>query len=203
MIGAKRKSFTLMEAVVVMGIFVILLTSMTEIFLRTSQFGRQIALRSKLQSDARYAVEAVARAVRVSDLDYASWGLGGGLPPQPNSELRLIDPTSGAVSRIRLDETDAGCWNDGSSFPCVAVSTDNFGSVWTPLTPQKVKVETLLFFASPPVDPFLLDEDTGLYASNSQPIVTVLLTVRGLSSRVADEWVYSVQTTVTPRLYLR
>jgi hypothetical protein len=183
-----------------MGIFVIMLTAITAIYMRTSQFGRQIALRSKLQSDARFALEAIARAVRVSNLDYDSWG--GTLPVQPNDELRLRNPQNGSAVRIRVESDDAKCYGDARSFPCLVVSTDE-GATWTPLSQRNERVETLRFYASPAVDPFRFYPDTGTYASNEQPAVTIVLAVRGLSSRAADEWTYTLQTTVTPRLYLR
>jgi len=203
-----RRGFTLVEALIVLMTFGILVTLITDIFVRTTDFGRQIVSRAKLQGDARNALEAIARAVRVSDIDYASWG--GTLPAQPNSELRLINPVSGLASRIRLEKTNAGCYGDGLSYPCIVVSTDN-GSTWTPLSPKGAKIvapngaanDGLLFYVSPNKDPFLYNGDTGTYASNSQPVITVVMTVHANAGRPQDVWEYTLQTSMTPRLYLR
>jgi prepilin-type N-terminal cleavage/methylation domain-containing protein len=196
----RRSGFTLVEALVVLSIFTILLTSMCDIFVQSSRFGRDIVLRAKLQADARNTIEAVARAVRVSNIDYAAYG--GTLPAQPTSELRLINPRSGDTARIRLDATDGACYSDGKSFPCINVST-NGGTAWAPLSPRGTKVDQLLFYVTPPQDPFLFDQVNGFYASNNQPIVTMLIKFHGLGLQPKNDWVYTLQTSITPRLYLR
>jgi prepilin-type N-terminal cleavage/methylation domain-containing protein len=207
MIGVKtdtrlRKGFTLMEALIVMATFGILVTLIADIFVRTTGFGHQVVMRAKLQGDARNALEAISRAIRVSDVDYGSWG--GTLPaqPPPNTELRLINPISGLTSRIKREITNTGCYSDGASYPCIVVSTDN-GGTWTPLSPKGAKIDALLFYVSPNKDPFLYDGDLGTYASDKQPVITVVMTVHGLAGRPQDEWIYTLQTSMTPRLYLR
>lgn len=203
MIGDRKKAkagFTLVEALVVMSIFSMMLTSMSGIFVQTGKYGRSIVLRAKLQADARNTIEAVARAVRVSNIDYASWG--GTLPAQPNSELRLINMKSGDTAIVKLVSTDVGCYSDGKSFPCIAVSTNGGGS-WAPLSPRGATIDQLLFFATPSGDPFLFNPDTGSYGANQQPIVTVVVKFRGLGVAAQEDWSYTLQTTVTPRLYVR
>jgi type II secretory pathway pseudopilin PulG len=204
MIGVKGKKqrigFTLVEALVVLASFGMLVTAITDIYVQTTRFGRSIVLRAKVQADARNALEAISRAVRVSDFDYAAWG--GTLPSQPNNELRLINPVTGSASRIKRETTDGGCFNDGKSFPCITVSTDG-GVSWTVLSPRGAKVDALLFYASPNQDPFLYNQANGTYASSAQPSVVIVMTVHGIASRAAEDWVYTLQTTVTPRLYLR
>jgi len=208
MIGAKkeirtRKGFTLVEALIVLMTFGILMSLISDIFVRTTSFGRQIAMRAKLQADARNALEAIARAVRVSDIDYGSWG--GALPVQPNSELRLINPVTGLKSIIKVSSTDTDCYSDGISKPCIVVSTDN-GLNWTPLSPKGASIDPtngLFFYVSPSTDPFLYNGDTGTYASDNQPVVTAVMTIHGIANRPQDAWDFTLQTTMTPRLYLR
>ncbi len=198
-----RPGFTLVEALATMAIFTILMVSVSSIYVQNMRFARQIISRSKLQADARYALETLTRAIRVSDIDYASWG--GSLPAQPTTELRLINLRTGDVSRIRLDSTDAACYNDAKSYPCINVSTDG-GATWAPLSPRGVKIDNLRFYVTPSYDPFNFNQQAGIYDSNNQPIVTISVQFHGLGLSAADtagEWVYSLQTTVTPRLYLR
>jgi prepilin-type N-terminal cleavage/methylation domain-containing protein len=197
---ARRRGFTLVEVLIVMALFGIIVGLLADIFVRTTGFGRQIVMRAKLQADARNSLEAIARAVRVSDFDYASWG--GTLPAQPNSELRLKNPVSGLASRIRRETTDIGCYGDGMSFPCITVSTDD-GGTWTPLSPKSARIDSLLFYAAPSLDPFLYDGETGIFASDQQPSVTIIMTVHSPAGRAYDEWIFTLQTTMTPRLYLR
>lgn len=190
----------MVEMLVVMSSFIVLVTIISDIYVQTTRFGRSVVLRAKLQSDARNTMEAVARAVRVSNLDYAAWG--GTLPAQPMTELRLINPTTANVSRIKLEATNAGCFNDAKSYPCITVSTDG-GVTWTPLSPRGAKVDSLLFYAAPSQDPFLFNQTTGTYAGGSQPFVVMNMVIHGLGTRASDDWVYTLQTTTTPRLYLR
>jgi len=204
MIGVKqskkhRAGFTLVELLVVMVIFGVMMTSMSDIYVQTLRYGQQIVMRAKLQADARNALEAVARAVRVSDIDYAAYG---GTVTSPVTELDLMNPKTGDTSKIRLDSTNANCYNDAKSFPCLDVST-NGGANWSLLSPKGVKIDSLEFFISPNQDPFAFNTTTGAYPSNNQPIVTILVQFHGLATRPGDQWIYSLQTTVTPRLYLR
>jgi prepilin-type N-terminal cleavage/methylation domain len=195
-----RNGFTLIEALVTLAIFSVLMISITDIYIQNMRFARQIIMRAKLQGDARYALEALTRAIRVSDIDYASWG--GTLPGQPQTELRLINLRTGDTSRIKVDPSGgaATCYGDGNS--CITVSTDG-GGTWAPLTPKNVKIDNLRFYTAPSKDPFNFNTTTGAYDSNGQPIVTISAQFHGIAARPADEWVYSLQTTVTPRLYLR
>ena len=162
-------------------------------------------MRAKLQADARNALEAIARAVRVSNINYTSLNYNGGsgtLPAMPVTELDLKNPKTGDTSNIRLDMTDANCYNDGKSFPCLDVSTDG-GSNWSLLSPKGVKIDNLKFYIYPSQDPFAFNTTTGAFPSNNQPTVTIFVQFHGLATRPGDEWVYPLQTTVTPRLYLR
>jgi prepilin-type N-terminal cleavage/methylation domain-containing protein len=202
-----RRGFTLVEALVTLAIFGVLMISITDIYIQNMRFARQIIMRAKLQGDARYALEALTRAIRVSDIDYVSWG--GTLPGQPQTELRLVNLRTGDTSRIRLESTDGGCYGDGKSYPCITVSTDG-GSptpTWAPLTPKNVKIDNLRFYTTPSKDPFNFNTTTGAYDSDGlatdQPIVTISVQFHGIAPRASDEWIYSLQTTVTPRLYLR
>jgi prepilin-type N-terminal cleavage/methylation domain-containing protein len=198
--AVKRRGFTLVEVLVVMASFTILVTLISDIYVQTARFGRSVVLHAKLQADARNAMEAVSRAVRVSNIDYAIWG--GTLPAQPMTELRLINPTTGNASRIKFESTDSGCFSDAKSYPCVTVSTDG-GTTWTPLSPRGARIDSLLFYVAPSQDPFLFNQETGTYAGGDQPFVIMSMKIHGLGTRPSDDWVYTLQTTTTPRLYLR
>jgi len=198
----KRKAFTIVEALVVMSIFTVLVTSMCDIYVQTSRYGRSIIMRAKLQADARNAIEAIARAIRVSNIDYSSYG--GTLPAQPTSELRLINSKTGDTVRIKLSTFDANhCNNDTKSSPCVDISTNGGVGAWAPLSPRGSKIDQLLFYVTPSQDPFLFDQATGLYAATTQPAVTIVMRTLGVGTKPSDNWLYTLQTSVTPRLYLR
>jgi hypothetical protein len=198
--GKKRKGFTVMEALVVLAAFSSLMILISDIYVQTTRFGRSIVLRSKVQADARNTLEALARAIRVSSIDYASWG--GTLPVQPTEELRLINPATGSTSRIGLRRSDEACHNDAKSYPCITVSTDN-GLTWAPLSPKGATVETLSYLVSPSTDPFAYDAESGSYNNDQFPFVTILMEYHGTGRNPSEEWSYALQTTVTPRIYVR
>jgi len=196
-----RCGFTLIEALITMAIFSVMMVAFSDIYTQNMRYARQIILRAKLQADARASVEAFARAVRVSNIDYTYYS--GTLPAQPMTTLALVNPRTGDKSRIWLDATPSECYSDGNN--CMNVTTDN-GVTWAPLSPKGVSIDNLQFYVTPNRDPFNFNQSTGQYDSNAQPTVTIVAKFhgQGLSATdTADQWVYSLQTTVTPRLYLR
>ena len=198
-----RRGFTLMEMIVVMGLFLIIITAITAIYAQTTRYGRQVVARAKVQDQVRGTMEAIARAIRVSDIDYNSYP-GGTLPAQPMSYLDLINPNDRDYSNIRPSwgirlEKNPSTVCDLS--PCMILSLQNIDM--SQLNPRGTQVEDLRFYVSPAKDPFAFDPASGTYASSQQPIVTVYMRVRYMASNPKDQFVVSMQTTVTPRLYLR
>jgi type II secretory pathway pseudopilin PulG len=202
----RRKAFTVMEGIVVLAIFSMLATAFSEIYIRSSKSSMQTAERARVQADARTMLESITRAARVSNIDYTVYG--GTLPSMasPAIELDLTDPDANAAYRIRINSNDAvgptGCWGDGKSWPCLVVSTDG-GNSWTQLSPKNSKVTSFGVFLYPSTDPFVVNQSTGSYSSNAAPLITVYLGLQGFALNSAENWTYSVQTTVTPRYYKR
>lgn len=195
----------MMEAIVVASIFTTLMTGIMDVYMTAGRAGGQVISRSKLQADARSSLEAISRAIRVSNFDYASYG--GVLPAQPTSDLRLINPTTSEISRIGLGAADANCYSDGKSFPCLRVSTDG-GTTWTPLSAKGSKIDAFNVYMSPARDPFAFDSVLGIFTNDAtnttrQPVATLVIKFHGVAARASDEWVYTLQTSVTPRLYVR
>ena len=191
----------MVEALVTMAIFSVMMIAFSDIYTQNMRYARQIILRAKLQADARNSLEALARAVRVSNIDYSYYA--GTLPVQPMTTLALVNPRTGDKSRIWLDATPSECYSDGNN--CINVTTDN-GVTWAPLSPKGVSIDNLKFYATPSKDPFNFNQSTGQYDSNAQPVVTIVAIFHGQglsASDTSDQWVYALQTTVTPRLYLR
>jgi prepilin-type N-terminal cleavage/methylation domain len=205
MIGDKktriRRGFTLIEALITMAIFSVMMIAFSDIYTQNMRYARQIIVRAKLQADARASLEALARAIRVSNIDYSYYA--GTLPAQPMTTLALVNPRTGDNSRIWLDATPSECYNDGNS--CINVTTDN-GLTWAPLSPKGVSLDNLKFYVTPSRDPYNFNQSTGQYDSSAQPVITIVAKFHGQGLSATDtagQWVYALQTTVTPRLYLR
>jgi hypothetical protein len=199
-----------MEGLVVLLIFTIVSGAFSDIYIRSSKSSMQTAERGRVQADARTMLESIARAARVSNVDYTTYATNGivltGEATAALTELDLTDPDANAAYRIRKNSNDAvgptGCWGDGKSYPCLVVSTDG-GTTWTPLSPKNSKITNFGVFIFPITDPYVINQANGTYTSNNAPIITVFFGLQGFALNPAENWTYTVQTTVTPRYYKR
>ena len=200
-----RKAFTIMEGIVVLGIFTILAGSFSEIYISSSKSSMQTAERGRVQADARTMLESIARAARVSNIDYAKYTANGvslaGEAAAALTELDLTDPDANISYSIKIGATDLSCWSDTKSFPCLVVSTS--GGAWSPLSPKNSKITNFGVFLFPITDPYVINPVNGSYSSNNAPIITLNLGLQGFALNPAENWTYSVQTTITPRYYKR
>ena len=59
------------------------------------------------------------------------------------------------------------------------------------------------FYVTPQADPFTIDEDSGLYKADEQPVVTVAMRVRTQGRKPEDVVTLDAQTTIAARSYVR
>ncbi|MBI5135531.1 prepilin-type N-terminal cleavage/methylation domain-containing protein [Candidatus Uhrbacteria bacterium] len=94
------RGFTLLELLTVMGVFSLLSILIVAIHQQVSLLQRRTQGENKVISEARYALEAMATALRVGTVYYAGYANGSsptftasncGLNAQPNGVLYLID----------------------------------------------------------------------------------------------------------------
>lgn len=145
MIGNNRKinkksfGFTLMEIVVVMGMFSIFFLIVTDVFMMVLKAQRQTSFRQQDLSELRYVVEVMARQIRNSEIDYSAFINYPDKITFPTSELHLID--------------DKGIKYSFNLSSQVIEETVN-GQV-TPLNdPINIQVNRLSFYIDPPYNPF-------------------------------------------------
>jgi len=195
---AAKKGFSLMELLVVLGIFSTVVASATDIFLMASRAQRKIFALERTQADARFTMEAMAREVRTGSIDYVYYGEG--MPASGAvEELALVDS---AGKRIRFHKSaDAGDCADASSAPCLMVTIEGGGTA--PITPKGVKVFSAVFYVSPNSDPGFFDEATASYPVNLQPRVTIVLVMESAAQDPRERSIVQLQTTVTNRGYKR
>ncbi len=196
MIGDKR-GLTLMEILVVMGIFSVTVTIASGIFLLSNRAQRRVLAITTGQADMRFALEAMVREVRGGQIDYATYeGSGGGIPT-PTDRLILKDPTGGNL--VFYAETNPTVCPAGIA-KCLAVKVNG-----TPqsLTSAGVLLEKLVFYVTPANDPFSIDAASGLYKANSQPTVTVAIQLKTLGPKPEDVVTLNAQTTAVSRAYAR
>ena len=190
--------FTLMEMLVVMGIFAVVLTAASDIFLASNRAQRKTLSMELVQSDARYAMEAIVREVRSGTIDYSWYAAnaplsGNGL----SSALAIVD---GQGDRILFYHSLAAeeC---GHADSCIMVSLN--GGIAQPITPKGVSVRRASFYVRPTADPYAFDHLTGLYGSDEQPRATVSLEMDSDSVDPREKVSVFLQTTASTRNFRR
>lgn len=191
-----RRGLTLMELLVVLGVFSMTVAITSAIFLQSNQAQRRVLAITAAQADLRFALEAIVREVRAGTIDYATYEGSGGIPV-PADRLVVL---SASGERLEFyEETEPSVCPSGIA-ACLAVKVDG-----TPqsVTSAGVELRDLTFFISPQADPFTLDEASGLYKADAQPLVTIALKVATVGRRAEDVAVMNAQTTVAARTYVR
>jgi prepilin-type N-terminal cleavage/methylation domain-containing protein len=196
MIGDKR-GVTLMELLVVMGVFSLTVTITSAVFLQSNAAQRRVLALTAAQADIRFALEAMVREVRSGRIDYETYAASGGVPV-PAGTL-ILRGASGSKLEF-LSETSPTVCPVGTS-RCLAVRIDD-GAAQS-LTSAGVNLEKLTFFITPQADPFAYEESSGLYYADSQPTVTVALKAKTISAKPEDIVTLTAQTTVAARTYAR
>jgi len=199
MIGSRLKSqagFTVMETVLVLGIFSIATTYAISIFVQSNAIQKRTANVQRTTSDARYVLEVMAREFRMGSLDYTFSGYQ--LPlTDVQSILALRDENNQPV-RFRRSEVEAGRFAVqicSSSETCAAPGD------WLEITPPELSVERLSFYLSPSQSPFVWQLPD--YAANQQPLLTIVLETKSLLYDPTAAHLSHFQTTVSSRNYQR
>jgi len=185
-----------MELLVVMGIFSLTVGITSSIFLLSNQAQRRVLAITAAQADLRFTLEAVVREVRAGFIDYETYEAAGGIPIPADS--LIIRSASGARLEF-YEETSAAICPSGVA-ACLAVRVDG---VPQSVTSSGILLEDLTFFITPQADPFSIDEDSGLYKADAQPMVTVAMKVRTQGRRPEDIVTLNAQTTIAARSYVR
>ncbi len=213
-----NKGFTLMELVVVLGVFSTSIFIITEIFMFTNRSQKKVLAYQKVQSDASYALETMARAVRLGRIDYAHYTTVS----NPEEELYVFD--SDGRQAVFKKGTGADCVNAVSS-PCVVAGIDQDANgtaeQFAAITPKGIKITDLKFYIVPVDDPFyvsacsanedcisgigICDTVTNLCrVSDKQPMVTIVIsTIEAEPPSQEAPVSVTLQTTVSSREYYR
>jgi len=183
--------FTIMETIMVLGVFTIATTYALAIFVQSNTVQKRTANIQRTLVDARYVMEVMAREFRMGQIDYDYYG---GPLPSPAAELYLLDINNNPVRFRRFV-------NEQSGNGTVQLF---FGGNWLDVTPPDLNISRLDFYLSPPEDPFVWNGSG--YNSNQQPALTIILTSKSLHQEgglLQDPREGHFQTTVTSRKYVR
>lgn len=191
----RQHGFSLVELLVVLGLFVSVLTILGQIFSSITQLQKRIAVRQKLIQEARHVLDVLVDEVRGGRIDYAAYGAVSLEAPPPGLPLRL----RGRDGNTLQFASDTACPTLEST-PCVVITRGSGSPI--AMTGPGVRVSDLRFLIDPPRDPFALNPSLG-YQTNIQPRVTIFLTLDVAEPGLRNRFPLRVQTTVTPRAYLR
>ncbi|HOZ36723.1 MAG TPA: prepilin-type N-terminal cleavage/methylation domain-containing protein [bacterium] len=178
---SQNKGFTLLEMTIALGIFIILFTLILGIYsyaIRAEQRTIQI---SKLQREAQFVMEIIAKKIRSGKVDYSYYS--NAIESTGENELALLD-ASGNQTVFRFSGQDLSVCISNCSFP------ENFYII----PPTDVLVSNLMFFIDPVTNPF-----TTLNAPPEEfPKITVVLDLS--NTRAGSTRHLEVQQTVPQRL---
>jgi len=195
----RARGFTLMELLVVMSIFSTVVLIASDVFMISARTQRKIYGLERAQSDARYTMEAMAREIRTGAIDYAYYASRGSFT-QPDDELALLQSDLTSL-RFRVSTASTQSYCPTATLPCLLVTVG--GGTPAAITPKNVAVRTAKFYITPVTDPSVLDYATGLYASNIQPRVTIVLVLENVATVSSEASTVYQQTTSVSRSYKR
>ena len=195
MIGDKR-GLTLMELLVVLGVFSLTVALTSAIFIQSNRAQRRVLALTAAQADLRFGLESIVREVRGGQIDYATYAGSSGISvPTDRLYLKSAD---GSHLEFYAETSPAVC--PAGVAKCLAVKVDGAAQS---VTSAGVLLEDLTFYISPQTDPFSIDQASGLYTSDQQPLVTVAMKIRTGGSKTEDAAELDAQTTVASRMYVR
>jgi prepilin-type N-terminal cleavage/methylation domain-containing protein len=190
-----KKGFTLVEMMVVLAIFSVATVVIVDIFMMAGKAQRRTLAIEKIQSDARYSMEAISKEIKMDMIDYDWVGYAGGIT-SPEDALALLDADNNSIIfKISADDCPVG------TNKCLVVSLDG-GLTWASITSEGNNVEDLKFYIDPAVNPFVMNA-VNMYDSDNQPRVTIVLAAKGIDGRVEEQQTVYLQTTVSSRIYRR
>lgn len=193
-INNDHRGISLMELVVVVAVFSLVMVIAMDLYFAAHKSERKIVAIQKVQSDARYSMEAIAREVRVEKIDYSYYS-DGQLTAQPFVDvLALRDEDNKPVIFKKMVDTIAGCT---ATLPCLGVKIGDDGD-WQRMTPKNIAVDKLDFYISPTADPF--DASATI---KEQPRVTIVFGSHNIApnSSPEDQKNLILQTTASSRNY--
>ena len=187
-----------MEVLVVLGVFSMTVMLTSSIFLLSNKAQRRVLGASAAQGDIRFALEAIVREVRSGKVDYAFYEAAQGGVSVPARRLVLRN-ASDQREEFFLETSPTICPTGVAQ--CLAVTVN--GSAAQSLTSINLNVDDAQFYVSPAVDPFVPDAATGAYKADAQPVVTMMIRGRTVTTRPDDSVTYTAQTTAASRIYAR
>lgn len=136
-----QTGFTLLEMTIALGIFVILFTATLGIYTYSLKAEQRTIQISKLQKEAQFIMEIVAKKIRSGKLDYGFYATP--INPAGESSLALLD-SSGNSTVFKFESQNIKVCTTACSLSA------NFFAI----PPADVTIASLKFFIEPVTNPF-------------------------------------------------
>lgn len=194
-----NQGFTLMETVVGLALFGVALIALTDIYLLSQVAQNRLVGETKIQSDARYVMEVMAREIRMNMIDYEAISGSSEQSSSEQSFLNYLPLRDLADNTLVFFTTSSPTICEGGTTNCLAVMRNNSDSA--SITPSGVNILRANFYVYPESDPFKILADD--YAASSTPRVTIILVTENVNGRLGEKNTQHLQTTVSSRIYKR
>lgn len=180
-IKTEHCGFTLLEMTIALGIFVILFTLTLGVYNYALKAEQRTIQVSKLQKEAQFITEIIAKKVRSGKINYSYYG--SAFDPEDQNILALLD-SGGNQTVFRF--------LNGSLQVCI--TNCQLESNFYAIPPTDVTVNSLKFFVNPVTNPFInINEPPAEF-----PKVTVVLDLR--NTRAGHTRDLIIQQTMPQRL---
>ncbi len=166
----RQSGFTLIELLVATAVFMFVVTGVAELFTTALDIQRRATGIQHVEENAQYALESIAREVRVSTVTSGDTDCSNG-PIPGNQQITISHPVNGVVT-YRYDTTSG-----------VGVLLRNS----VPLTSSDANITAFAFCVS------------GSGNDGAQTRVTMPMTLRSVTGRPSSQVSVSLQTTVVSR----
>ena len=173
--------FTLIEVVVVLGIFLVASTAATSIFVSANKASRRTIAIERVGGDARWVMEKMVDDIRLATIDYDALHLD----------------TEGKTSQLSFITQEQKAFAYGLVDGAV-VFTPTGSITGTSITAKNVAVQRLDFYVWPAKSPFVLARDG---RELGQPRVTIVFETETTGGKKEEQSRLSLQTTVSTRVY--
>jgi len=169
----KSKGFTLVELLVAMTIFIAVISVVVVIFTRALEVQRRTFALQDVQDNARYALEAIAREIRMADVVTGEGGY---------EELDIINYKGEEVKfKWFLDEAQK------------QLKVKRGDNPYNPLTSEDVELTNLQFYVRKcTIAPPIID---------IQPRVTISMGLRSANPHYQEATEIHMETTISTRIY--
>lgn len=195
-----------MEMLVATFVFAIAITIILDIFMLAQRAQRKAVAYERIQADTRYIVNKIADETRDGSIDYDYYTIAGTPIDSLNGNDVLAMRTFNGKTLLFRASDAAGTFcadpSDVMSKPCLLQSNDS-GATWAQSSSKGTSIERFRFYISPDMSPFVINPATNGYDVSEQPVVKMVVDMKGSISSTTGVVRLQTQTTFATREYKR